>query len=87
MSALWPSIQRGLVWFHRWAGVSLCLLFAAWFASGAVLHFVPFPSLPNRERLARSEPIQLSRLLIAPRTYPTRRLCVWLALWAARFTC
>jgi uncharacterized iron-regulated membrane protein len=66
MSALWPSIQRGLVWFHRWAGVSLCLLFAAWFASGAVLHFVPFPSLPNRERLARSEPIQLSRLLIAP---------------------
>jgi PepSY-associated TM region len=28
---------------HRWWGVAFCLLFAMWFASGAVMHFVPFP--------------------------------------------
>jgi hypothetical protein len=28
---------------HRWWGVAFCLLFAMWFASGIVMHFVPFP--------------------------------------------
>jgi len=32
------------------AGVVLCLLFAMWFASGAVLHFVGFPALSNHDR-------------------------------------
>ncbi|MEA2948066.1 MAG: hypothetical protein QOI40_3396, partial [Alphaproteobacteria bacterium] len=26
---------------HRWLGVSCCLVFAMWFASGIVMHFVP----------------------------------------------
>jgi hypothetical protein len=47
--------------------VVLCLFFAMWFASGAVLHFVGFPSLPNREQRAASEPIELSRIHISPR--------------------
>jgi hypothetical protein len=29
---------------HRWWGVAFCLLFAMWFASGIVMHFVPFPA-------------------------------------------
>jgi hypothetical protein len=29
---------------HRWWGVAFCLLFAMWFASGLVMHFVPFPA-------------------------------------------
>jgi len=28
---------------HRWWGLAFCLLFAMWFASGIVMHFVPFP--------------------------------------------
>ena len=28
---------RGLVIFHRWVGVALCLFFAMWFATGAVI--------------------------------------------------
>jgi hypothetical protein len=28
---------------HRWWGVAFCLLFAMWFASAIVMHFVPFP--------------------------------------------
>ena len=35
--------MRFLATLHRWWGVAFCLLFAMWFASGAVMHFVPFP--------------------------------------------
>jgi hypothetical protein len=46
--------------------VALCLLFAVWFASGAVLHFVGFPSLPADEQHAGSEAIDVSRTRIDP---------------------
>jgi uncharacterized iron-regulated membrane protein len=67
MSRLGASTNRWLTWFHRWAGVVLCLFFAMWFASGAVLHFVGFPSLPSSEQRAASEPIELSRVHLPPR--------------------
>src|SRR5260221_294667 len=60
MSRLGSSTNRWLTWFHRWAGVVLCLFFAMWFASGAGLHFVGFPSLPNSEQRASSEQIGLN---------------------------
>jgi hypothetical protein len=41
---------RALATLHRWWGVAFCLLFAMWFASGVVMHFVPFPD--RHERLA-----------------------------------
>jgi hypothetical protein len=67
MSTLWSRANRWLTWFHRWAGVVLCLLFAVWFASGAVLHFVSFPSLSRDDQRAGSEAIDLSRVLTDPR--------------------
>ena len=36
--------MRLLANLHRWWGVAFCLLFAMWFASGIVMHFVPFPA-------------------------------------------
>jgi hypothetical protein len=36
--------MRIIAKLHRWWGVALCLLFAMWFASGIVMHFVPFPA-------------------------------------------
>lgn len=63
---LWPRVNAWLTWFHRWAGVVLSLVFVAWFASGAVLHFVGFPSLPVADQLAGGETIDLSRLTVAP---------------------
>lgn len=36
--------MRALATLHRWWGVAFCLLFAMWFASGIVMHFVPFPA-------------------------------------------
>jgi uncharacterized iron-regulated membrane protein len=67
MSRLGTSTNRWLTWFHRWAGVVLCLFFAMWFASGAVLHFVGFPSLPSGEQRAASEPIDVFRIHLPPR--------------------
>jgi uncharacterized iron-regulated membrane protein len=72
MSTLWSSANRWLTWFHRWAGVVLCLLFAIWFASGAVLHFVTFPSLSRVDQHAGSEAVDLSRVLIDPSGALTR---------------
>jgi hypothetical protein len=68
MSSLWPWTNRWLTWFHRWSGVALCLLFVAWFASGAVLLYVPFPALTQSDHLAHSEPIDGSRPIRDPAT-------------------
>jgi uncharacterized iron-regulated membrane protein len=66
MRSLWSSANRWLTWFHRWAGVVLCLLFAIWFVSGAVLHFVAFPALSSHDRHAASGEINLDRVLVPP---------------------
>jgi hypothetical protein len=40
--------MRLLATLHRWWGVAFCLLFAMWFASGIVMHFVPFAARSER---------------------------------------
>ncbi len=44
--------MRLLITLHRWWGVLFCLLFAGWFASGIVMHFVPFPAPSETDRFA-----------------------------------
>lgn len=46
-----------IVLLHRWLGIAFCLLFAMWFATGIVMHFVPFPSLTEAERFAGLVPL------------------------------
>jgi uncharacterized membrane protein len=48
--------MRVLTSLHRWWGVLFCPLFAMWFASGIVMHFVPFPAR-SADRLAALLPI------------------------------
>jgi len=55
--------MRALTLVHRWLGVAFCLLFAMWFASGIVMHFVPFPALTEAERIAGLAPIDLSQVV------------------------
>ena len=55
-------MMRVLILLHRWLGVAFCLLFAMWFASGIVMHFVPFPALTEAERLAGLPPIDIARV-------------------------
>lgn len=50
-------MMGAIVLTHRWFGIALCLLFAMWFASGIVMHFVPFPSLTEAERFAGLAPV------------------------------
>lgn len=57
---------RSLTLLHRWLGIGVGFLFTLWFASGAVLCFVPFPTLPSGVRIAHGEPIDLQRVGIAP---------------------
>jgi hypothetical protein len=66
MKSLWFSTNRWLTWFHRWAGVVLCLLFAIWFTSGAVLHFVGFPVLSGHERHAASAVLDIKQVVVSP---------------------
>ena len=58
--------MRALVLIHRWLGIAFCLLFAMWFASGIVMHFVPFPALTQAERIGGLMPLESS----APRRSP-----------------
>ncbi|WP_431202376.1 PepSY domain-containing protein [Bradyrhizobium betae] len=50
-------MMNAMVLLHRWLGIAFCLLFAMWFATGIVMHFVPFPSLTEAERFARLAPV------------------------------
>jgi len=63
---LGQAVVKGLVLFHRWAGTLLCLLFATWFATGAVMLFVPFPSLGAADKAAHAEPINLAAVRLTP---------------------
>ena len=59
-------MMAALTWVHRWLGVALCLMFATWFASGIVMHFVPFPSLTEAERIAGLAAINVTRVTHGP---------------------
>lgn len=62
-------MMGAIVLLHRWLGIAFCLLFAMWFASGIVMHFVPFPSLTDAERFAGLAPGCCKRLDASRRAY------------------
>ncbi len=62
------TATRRLSWLHRWLGVVMCLFFAAWFLSGAVMLYVPFPSLSDSARYASEPPVAVAALRIPPGT-------------------
>ncbi|MEH2493109.1 PepSY domain-containing protein [Bradyrhizobium sp. AZCC 2230] len=58
-------MMGAIVLLHRWLGIAFCLLFAMWFASGIVMHFVPFPSLTEAERFAGLAPVERGEAIIS----------------------
>ncbi len=58
-------MMGAIVLLHRWLGIAFCLLFAMWFASGIVMHFVPFPSLTEAERFAGLVRVDRTQVRIA----------------------
>lgn len=59
-------MTRLLVNLHRWVSVALCLLFATWFATGVVMIYVPFPSLPDSERITRADVLDVTAIADLP---------------------
>ncbi len=60
------GFTKGLVVFHRWAGIMLCLFFAMWFATGAVMMYVPYPFLGDGARIAKGTPINGGQVAVSP---------------------
>lgn len=58
-------MMGAIVLSHRWLGIAFGLLFAMWFASGIVMHFVPFPALTEAERFAGLAPLDRAEVRIA----------------------
>jgi len=58
--------MRAIILLHRWLGVAFCLLFAMWFATGIIMHFVPFPALTEADRFAGLAPIDLAGIKHGP---------------------
>src|SRR3954469_8132131 len=58
-------MMRAIVLLHRWLGIAFCLLFAMWFATGIVMHFVPFPALTEAERFAGLVPLASTETRLA----------------------
>jgi PepSY-associated TM region len=59
-------LRRFLIYAHRWLGISGCVLFVAWFASGIVMMYVRMPEITAAERIARLEPLDLSAGRVSP---------------------
>jgi hypothetical protein len=57
---------RALVLVHRWLSIPFSLLFVMWFASGIVMHFVPFPDLTGAERFGGLPVLDLSQVTHSP---------------------
>lgn len=59
-------MRRTLHLIHRWTGIAVAVLVLAWFVSGAVMLFVPFPKLADEARLSSLPPIRIDSPIVAP---------------------
>lgn len=66
MSRLASKLKKGAILTHRWMGVTFCLLFAAWFASGIVMIYWDYPKVTPQERLARARALDPFLILVSP---------------------
>jgi uncharacterized iron-regulated membrane protein len=60
------TLRRWLYIGHRWIGIVTCLFFAMWFISGAVMMYVAFPGLSDKERLAALPDIVWDKVALSP---------------------
>ena len=59
-------LKAFLLFFHRWLGILMCLIFFLWFASGIVMIYVQYPQFTESERLDNSNPLEFSRINLSP---------------------
>lgn len=59
---------RFLHLIHRWLGIAIGVLVLAWFFSGVVMMYVPYPRLMDAERRAGLAPIDTQAVRVSART-------------------
>ncbi len=60
------SWRFSLIFFHRWLGIVIGLMFVAWCISGFVLMYAGIPHMTAGERLDRLPPLDLSTATVTP---------------------
>jgi hypothetical protein len=59
-------VLRFLIFFHRWIGVAVCLIFLVWFPSGIGMMYWTFPEVSPADRLERSPALDPSKIVLTP---------------------
>ena len=59
-------LKRSTVFIHRWMGAVFCLPFAWWFVTGMFMMYWDYPEVREADRLERAQPLDGSRVRIAP---------------------
>lgn len=59
-------ILRFLIFFHRWIGVALCLVFLLWFPSGIGMMYWRFPEVTADDRLDHSPRLDPAKIALTP---------------------
>ena len=68
-------LLRLVIFCHRWLGVTWCLLFALWFASGIVMMYWDYPDVEQADRLRRAAALDASHVHVSPQdAYASLRL-------------
>lgn len=65
-SGILRQLRNALIFVHRWLGVSFCLLFLLWFASGMAMMYWDFPNISAADRLSRAPALQASAIRLSP---------------------
>jgi hypothetical protein len=61
-SGFLTQLRNALIVVHRWMGVSFCLLFLLWFASGIAMMYWDYPSVSEGDRLARAPALNAAQI-------------------------
>jgi hypothetical protein len=59
-------ILRCLIFFHRWVGTALCIVFLLWFLSGIGMMYWGFPGVSAEDRLDHSPKLDPAKIVLSP---------------------
>jgi hypothetical protein len=59
-------ILRFLIFFHRWVGIALSVVFLLWFPSGIGMMYWGFPGVTAEDRLDHSPKLDPAKIVLSP---------------------
>ena len=59
-------ILRSLIFFHRWVGIALCVVFLLWFPSGIGMMYWTFPDVSAADKLDHSPKLDPAKIVLSP---------------------